>query len=190
VKKILSLIGILMTTSPAWANEAAAAGHAPGIPWDVIVKQAVNFAILAVVLVYFLRKPLSSFLQERTELLKKAISEAAAARAEAARKLADIEAKVSALPAEIAAIDQRMDAEGADEARKIREAGAAEAARILKQAEQTASQEVMKAREELRQVAAQEATRAAEEIVRKSMTPQDQERLVRENIEKIQEIVR
>lgn len=189
MKKILSLIGFLMTTAPAWAQEAAG-GHSPAIPWGEIVKQAVNFTILAVVLVYFLRKPLSSFLKERTELLKKAIDEAASARAEAARKLSDIEAKVAALPAEIAAIDQRMDAEGAEEAKKIREAGAAEAARILAQAEQTASQEVMKAREELRLVAAQEATRAAEEIVKKSMTPQDQDRLVLENIEKIREIVR
>lgn len=189
MKKILSLIGVLATTAPAWAQEAAG-GHGAAIPWDVIVKQAVNFAILATVLVYFLRKPLSSFLKERTELLKKAIDEASAARAEAARKLADIEARVAALPAEIQAIDQRMDAEGADEARRIHEAGVAEAARIRAQAEQTASQEVMKAREELRQVAAAEATRAAEEIVRKSMTSQDQDRLVAENIEKIREIVR
>lgn len=190
MKKILSLIVFLATTSPVWAEDAAGGHHAAGIPWDVIVKQAVNFAILAIVLVYFLRKPLSSFLKERTELLKKAIDEAALARTEAARKLADIEAKVSALPSEIAAIDQRMDAEGADEAKKIREAGAAEAARILAQAEQTASQEVMKARTELRQVAALEVARAAEEIVTKSMTPRDQERLVQENIEKIREIVR
>jgi large-conductance mechanosensitive channel len=40
------------------------------IPWGEMIKQTVNFLILAGVLVYFLRKPLSSFLKERSELLR------------------------------------------------------------------------------------------------------------------------
>ena len=47
-----------------------------------------------------------------------------------------------------------------------------------------------KARAELQQEASVLAAQAAEELVRKSLSPQDQERLVKENIDKIEGIVR
>jgi F-type H+-transporting ATPase subunit b len=53
-----------------------------------------------------------------------------------------------------------------------------------------ADQEVKKARAELRREAAELSARAAEEIVSKTITPEDQERIVRENLERIREIVR
>ena len=124
------------------------------IPWGEIIKQAINFLLLAGVLVYFLRKPFSSFLKERSDLLRKAIDDAAKARAEAAEKLA-----------------------------------AVEISRIRAQAEFTGEQEVKKAREELRREASLLSARAAEELVRKTLSPEDQERLVRENIEKFEGIV-
>ena len=46
-----------------------------------------------------------------------------------------------------------------------------------------------KAREELRREAALLSARAAEELVRKTLSPEDQERLVRENLEKFEGIV-
>ena len=48
------------------AEAASGAGGQAGIPWWEIFKQAVNFSILVGVLVYFLRKPLSTFLRERS----------------------------------------------------------------------------------------------------------------------------
>jgi F-type H+-transporting ATPase subunit b len=189
VKKTLALTGLLLSASAA----VHASGGAPaqgGIPWDLIVKQAVNFAILAAVLVFFLRKPLASFLRERRELLKKSIDEAAAARREASEKLAAIEARLARLPAEIEEISRRSAAEADTEAKRIAEAGKAEAERIRLQAETTADLEVKKAREELRREASELAAGAAEELVKREFKSSDQERLVRENIEKIREIVR
>lgn len=189
MKKILSLL-VLVTTAATAVAEEAAGGHAPGIPWGEIAKQCINFTILVVVLVYFLKKPLTSFLKERSELMKKAIEDAGKARAEAAEKLSAIEARVSKLPEELAEMNRRTDAEAAEEVKRIHEASEAEAARIRAQAELSAEQEVKKAREALRQEAAELSSQAAEEIVKKAMTPQDQERLVRENLEKIREIVK
>jgi len=53
-----------------------------------------------------------------------------------------------------------------------------------------ADQEVRKAREELRREASGLSSQAAAEILKKTITPEDQDRMVRENIEKIREIAR
>jgi F-type H+-transporting ATPase subunit b len=184
------LAASLCAAAVAFAAEEGGAPHGGvHIPWGEIVKQAINFLILAGVLVFFLRKPLSSFLKERSELLRKAIDDAANARAEAAEKLAAIEARTANLADEIAGMNAKMDVEAAAEARRLQEAVAAEISRIRAQSEFTGEQEVKKAREELRREASHLSAQAAEEIVRKTLSPTDQERLVRENLEKIEGIV-
>jgi F-type H+-transporting ATPase subunit b len=65
----------------------------------------------------------------------------------------------------------------------------AEIARIRAQAQFSAEQELKKARLELRQEASALAAEAARDLVRKSLSAQDQERLVQENIDKIERIV-
>lgn len=185
------LVVSLCAAAAAFAAEESGAHPGGGvhIPWGEIVKQAINFLVLAGVLVYFLRKPLSSFLKERSELLRKAIDDAAKARAEAAEKLAAIEARTANLADEIAGMNAKMDVDAAAEALRLKETVAAEISRIRAQSEFTGEQEVKKAREELRREASLLSARAAEEIVRKTLSPEDQERLVRENIEKIEGIV-
>jgi F-type H+-transporting ATPase subunit b len=178
------LVVSLCATAVAFAAEEGGAHQGGGvhIPWGEIL-------LLAGVLVYFLRKPLSSFLKERSELLRKAIDDAAKARAEAAEKLAAIEARTAKLADEIAGMNAKMDVEAAAEGRRLQETAAAEVSRIRAQSEFTGEQEVKKAREELRREASLLSAAAAEEIVRKTLSPTDQERLVRENLEKIEGIV-
>jgi len=185
------LAASLCAAVAAFAAEEGTAHQGGGvhIPWGEMLKQAINFLILAGVLVYFLRKPLSSFLKERSELLRKAIDDAARARTEAAEKLAAIEARTANLADEIAGMNAKMDVEAAAEARRLQETAAAEISRIRTQSEFTGEQEVKKAREELRREASVLTARAAEELVRKTLSPEDQERLLRENIEKIEGIV-
>jgi F-type H+-transporting ATPase subunit b len=185
------LVVSLCATAVAFAAEESGAHQGGGvhIPWGEIIKQAINFLLLAGVLVYFLRKPLSSFLKERSELLRKGIDDAANARAMAAEKLAAIEARTAKLADEIAGMNAKMDVEAAAEGRRLQETAAAEISRIRAQSEFTGEQEVKKAREELRREASLLSARAAEEIVRKTLSPEDQERLVRENLEKIEGIV-
>ena len=191
VLRVVAPLAALLCAAAAFAAEESGAHPAGGvhIPWGEILKQAINFLILAGVLVYFLRKPVSSFLKERSELLRKAIDDAAKARAEAAEKLAAIETRTAKLADEIAGMNAKMDVEAAAEARRLQETAAVEISRIRAQSEFTGEQEVKKAREELRQEASLLTARAAEEIVRKTLSPEDQERLVRENLEKIEGIV-
>jgi F-type H+-transporting ATPase subunit b len=188
VRAILPVLLALGICGAAAAAEEAG-GHA-GIPWWEIFKQAVNFGLLVGVLVYFLRKPVGSFLKERSELLKKSIDEAARARASAAEKLLAIEARMNRLTEEVAEMNRKMDAEADEETRRVREASRAEVERLHAQVQFAADQEVKKAKAELRREAAELSARAAEEIVAKTITPEDQERMVQENIDRIREIVR
>jgi len=191
LRVVAPLVASLCVAAVAFAAEESGAHQGGGVhvPWGEILKQAINFLILAGVLFYFLRKPLSSFLKERSELLRKAIDDAAKARADAAEKLAAIESRAAKLADEIAAMNARMDVEAAAEAKRLQEAVAVEISRIRAQSEFTGEQEVKKAREELRREASLLTARAAEELVRKTLSPEDQERLVRENLEKIEGIV-
>ena len=191
LRAALPAASVLLAAAAAFAAGEGEAHHGGGaIPWGEIVKQAVNFAILAGALVFLLRKPVSSFLKERSEMLRKSIDDAAKARAEAARKLSAIEARTAMLAAEIEQMNAKMDAEGKAEAQALHETATAEIGRIRAQAEFAAEQEVKKARQELQQEASQLSAQAAEELVRKALTPEDQERLVRENIEEIEGVVR
>jgi len=190
LRVLLPAAGFLLIHAAALASGGGEPHESHGIPWGEIAKQAINFAILAGVLVYFLRKPVSSFLKERSELMRKSIEDAANARAEAARKLDAVEARMAKLSEEIAAMNAKMAAEAAAEAQALRDAVTAEIDRIRKQAEFSGEQEVKKAREELRKEASALCASAAEELVRKSLSPEDQDRLVKENIEKIKGIVR
>lgn len=191
LRVVAPLAAALSVAAVAFAAEESGAHPGVGVhvPWGEVLKQAINFLILAGVLVYFLRKPVSSFLKERSELLRKAIDDAAKARSDAAEKLAAIEARTAKLADEIAGMNAKMDLEAAAEARRLQETVAVEITRIRTQSEFTGEQEVKKAREELRREAAVLTARAAEELVRKTLSPEDQERLVRENIQKIEGIV-
>jgi len=189
LRAVAALGAVLCTAAVALAAEEGGAHGGVGIPWGEVIKQAINFGILAGVLVYFLRKPLSSFLKERSELLRKSIDDAAKARAEAAEKLSSIETRTANLADEIARMSAKMDSEAAAEAQRLQETATVEISRIRAQSEFTGEQEVKKAREELRREASLLSALAAEEIVRKTLSPEDQERLVRENLEKIEGIV-
>ena len=184
------LLFLALLAVPSFAAAAAESAGQAGVPWWEIFKQAVNFGILVGVLAYFLKKPLAAYLKERTELIRRSIDEAARARTEAAAKLAAISDRMAGLAGEIAERSRKMDAEAEEEARRIREAAQAEIERLKAQVQFAADQEVKKARAELRRESAELSAQAAREIVTKTITPEDQERIVRENIDRIREIVR
>jgi len=183
------LVLVSLATSRVAAAAQEAAGHI-GIPWWEIFKQAVNFSILVGVLVYFLRKPVRAYLEERTKQLRNSMDEAARARASAAEKLLSIELRMSQLSEEIAEMNRKMEAEADEEKRRLRESAKAEIERLRAQVQFAADQEVKKARAELRREAAELSAHAAEEIVSKTITPEDQDRMVRQNIEGIREVVK
>jgi F-type H+-transporting ATPase subunit b len=138
----------------------------------------VNFAILCGVLYYFLRAPLSGYLKDRGESIRKDLVDAAAIKAAATAQLDEIDRKLKALPGEIEALRARGQAEIAGEEQRISQQAVAERDRLLEQARRDIDVQVRLAKRELTEHAADLALELATERIATETTPADHARLV------------
>jgi F-type H+-transporting ATPase subunit b len=144
---------------------------------DLIFK-AVNFVILVGLMIYFLAKPAKEFFESRTTSIRKGMSDAAAAREAAEKRLAEIEQKLAHLNEEIAGLRAESAKEDAVQAEIMRKATEAEGAKILAAAEAEIDVKTRTARFELKAYAAKLAVDLAEERIKSRMTADTQTRLV------------
>ncbi len=162
---------------PSIALASAEGGHEAGgmsMTWKLI-----NFGILAVGVYLVWTKVINGLLDKRSADIKKAIEEAQMARDEAEKKASEYREKLALLDRKVADIASELKLEGeAEKARIISEAGKT-AERLKEQAKTAADQEIKKARLEIREEAARAAVELAEEILKKELSPEDHERLVK-----------
>jgi F-type H+-transporting ATPase subunit b len=164
------------------AEEAAAAHRSGALD---LVARLVNFAILAGVLVYFLRSPIAIYLGDRADQVRRGLTEAAALRQSALAELERIEERMRALPGELAALKVRGTDEIAAERARIRQTADAERERLLDQARREIDLQVRAARRELVQHASDLAVRVAMARLEREMTPVDHRRLVDRYVEQL-----
>ncbi len=144
-----------------------------------------NFSILAIVLVKYLRKPISDGLRGRTEQIQARFDELEAKRQEAEKKYAEYERKLSGLEDEAKRILTTFVEQGQSEKEKIITQAHEAAERIKAQAEFYVQQELAKARVALQKEMADSAVEAAEELIRKNLTEQDHHQLISEYLERV-----
>jgi F-type H+-transporting ATPase subunit b len=137
-----------------------------------------NFAILVGLLMYYLRTPVSVYLVSRASAIRRDLVTAAEMRARAAAQLAEIERKLQSLPAELAALKAQGAQDVAAEQARITQAAAVERERLIQQTRREVEMRLRVARREVTEYAAQLAVRIAEERIRRTITPEDQLRLV------------
>ncbi len=124
-----------------------------------------NFAILAGAILYALGKALPKYFNGRTATIQKNIVEARVATEEANLRLAGVEARLSKLDGEIAAIKAESEREAAAEAERVKTQMEQEKQRILQAAEQEISAASAQAGRNLRAYAAEIAVdRAAQRL--------------------------
>jgi len=124
-----------------------------------------NFAVIAGTIVYFSKRNLPGVFRGRTASIQKAMQEARQASDEANRRLAEIEARLSRLDAEIGGMQEAAEKEAAAEEARIKAAAAEDARKIVESAEQEISAAAKSARRELTAYAANLAvTLAAKQI--------------------------
>lgn len=160
------------------AQHAAEDDHAEGNPIVTIVARLLNFGILVGLLVYFLRSPFAAYLASRSTEIRQDLVTAADMRAAATARLADIEAKMRALPAELEALTRQGVEDVKAEQVRIAQAAAAERRRLLDQTGREIDMRLRVARRELTEHAAHLAVGVAEQRIRRAITPEDQVRLV------------
>lgn len=150
----------------------------PTIDAKKLVLQLVNFGVLVFLLVKFGGPAISKALAARHQQLKADLAAAATARAEAEARLKQQEARLAALEQEIEGIRKGVKAEA--EAEKARLIATAEerAKRIKDETTFVLEQAGKEAEARLRREVALAAVELAEQMVRRSLGPADQQRLV------------
>jgi len=168
-----------------WSAAAAEGGSLIEVNRSLIV-QLVNFLILLVVLYKFLYRPLVSAMEGRTAAIQQQLAEAQAAREEAQRQQAAMEERIRTAQAEAQSTRERAIREAAELRERLSAEARQEATRLLESAQAQIAQEVRRARTELRAEVGALATEIAERLIRKSLTDDDHQRLVREALARIE----
>ena len=154
---------------------AAEAEHEGILP---TVARLFNFAILAGVLVYFLRRPIQDYLQTRSGQIRQDLVTAADMRRAATQQLEEIQRRMAGLPAELETLRTRGAEDIAAEKARIAETAKVERERLLEQTRREIQMRLRIARRELTELAAQLAVQVAEQRIKRNITPDDQLRLL------------
>jgi F-type H+-transporting ATPase subunit b len=173
---------------PALAAESGGehgAHHGPD--WAYFFYHAFGLAVLLGILGYYARTPLANFLKDRSDEIRRRIDAAESALAAARAESAELSERVARLAAEneelVRAAAEQAEAERVAALERARQA----AERVREDARRTADQEIARARRELRDEAATLSTKLAGELLRQSITPDDDRRIVGEFVQRVGE---
>jgi F-type H+-transporting ATPase subunit b len=164
-----------------------ASGGGGGISGELIW-QVIAFVLLAFVLVKMLKKPMAAFLTKRRQEIGRSLDQASQKEAEAMKLLGECEKKIESLSQEIKNLHETIRLEGEEERKRSLDRAQEEAERVRKQAQIIAEHEVKKARVALKKEMVDLSVELAERLLKETIQPQDQERLVREYIGRMKEI--
>lgn len=126
---------------------------------------AVNFAILAALIILFSKSKLPAMFRTRTGEIQRGISEARKASEDANRRLADIQARLERLDSDVAAMKTSAEKEAAVEEERTRQAAEAERKKIVDGAESEIAAAAKMARRELKAYTAELAVSLAEKRI-------------------------
>lgn len=163
------------------SHETPTAAEAEELHGQTLVQtiaKIVNFAILGGVLVYFLKTPIGTYLASRDTQIRQALVTAAELRSTAAAQLADIDRKLQALPAELDKLRVQGEQDVRAEQARIAKAAADERERLIAQTHREIDARLRVAKRQLTEHAAELAITVAQERIKRTITPDDQLRLV------------
>lgn len=150
--------------------------------------KTVNFILLFGGLTYLLYKPIRHFLEKRGQDIQSSLKEAADARAEAERKLKEIEARLAGLQEEMERIKEEGEAEGRRAKEGTLQLAQKEAERIKHFATQEIDSIIRSGIRELKEYTAELATAFAEEQIKKKMSPEVQAEIIDKSIERLDKL--
>jgi F-type H+-transporting ATPase subunit b len=147
----------------------------------------VNLAIFVAALVYVLTRKakLGEAFKARRESIKQELARAQQERDAALAKLKEVEERLGLLDTEVANIKEQSVREAAEERERIARSTESEITRLSEQATREIESAGKAAKKELRRYTAEQSVRLAEEIVRREMKPEDDARLIANNIEEL-----
>jgi F-type H+-transporting ATPase subunit b len=148
--------------------------------------RVMNFAVLAIALVFILRKPLSQALGARITGIKSQLEDLEARKAAAEKQLAEYNEKLSRLEKESEKIVEDYIKQGNEaKARILKEAESA-AEKLQSQARRNIEHEFKQAKLKLQEEIFESSLAKAEEIIKGKISGEDQDRLVDDYLRKVE----
>jgi len=183
---VLSLIGVLAFAAVAYASGGEEGYH--GIDaemWKNYAYRIVNFIIFIFLMYKFGGAKIAAFFGGRRNQIKKDLEDLEVRKAEAEKKLADVETGIRNMEQEKAAILAEAKLQGEAIKNAIIEKAKADAAQMQVQAKTSAENEARAAFDRVRAEIADQVIEQATKIVREKLTEKDHERLVDEYLTKV-----
>ena len=170
---------------------AYASGDAGGaeahheLNWKDFLFRVVNFVLVFGVIAKLAGKKMVGFFRGRGEAIENQLADLDSRKADAAKRLSEIEASISDLASEKARIEAEYRSQGEALRDSIIAAAEAKAVQIKEQAATAAAAEARVAMQELRAQLADSVIAAAKASLEKKLTAKDQDKLVDEYLTKV-----
>ena len=145
----------------------------------------INLAVFVAVMLFLLRRRISAAFSTRRENIKLDLERARQERDAALAKLKEVEERLSRLDTEVTAIQKQSVKEASEERERIAKSTEAEIAKLGDQARREIESAGKVAKHELRLFAAEQSVLMAEQMIRREMKPEDDARLISQNIEEL-----
>jgi F-type H+-transporting ATPase subunit b len=181
---VLTLIGVLAFTALAYAS-GGEAGEDHGLPWANYGWRILNFAIFIFLLYKFAGPKAAALFGGRRTQIKKDLEDLETRKAEAEKRLKDVESGIRNLEQEKAAILAEAKTQGEAIKAAIIEKAQKDAQAMQAQAVTSAENEARAAFDRVRAEIADQVIEQATKIVREKLNEKDHERLVDEYLTKV-----
>lgn len=148
--------------------------------------RVMNFAVLAAVLFFLLRKPVSQALNGRIKGIQNQLRDLETKKKEAGKKLAEYNERIADLDRKAKKIVAEYVRQGEEAKQRILKEAENAAAKLEEQARRNIEHEFKTAKLELQEDIFEKALVKAEKIVKEKITSKDQNRLVDEYLDKVE----
>ena len=179
---LILLLGVFSISSALGAS----GGDGGSKPWESVdTFRVMNFAVLAIVLFFLLRKPLSQALGSRIKVIKNELEDLEARKNAAEKKLAEYNEKLAQLENEGAQIVEDYIKQGNEAKQRILKEAESSAEKLKTQARRNIEHEFEQAKLALQEEIFESSLAKAEEIIKNKISEDDQNRIVDEYLKKV-----
>lgn len=187
---VVGIAGTVLASGadPHAAADAQGAAHGGSLSPEKLKDlgwRVMNFAVLVIILVKFLKKPLADSLKNRKEGIRAEFEDLEARRGEAEREYKEYEGKLAGIDDELKTMVENAITQGQKEKERILEEAERAAESIQRQAEMAVQNEIADAKRRLKAEITEQAAVMAEEIIKKNLQDADQDKLVEDYLTKV-----
>ncbi len=181
----LSLLIVLVSVGVAFASGGGEGGHDSSGQWKSFAFKTLNAVVIIGFLVWMLAPKIKEFFSGRRQEIKESLETTAVQKSEAEKQYREYAEKIDKASLEIDGIFDMIKAQGVVEKQKIIEDAEKVAKKMKEDAQARLEQELKKASSQLRSEAVALSVQMAEEILKKNVTTQDHEAMVKEYMDKV-----